>query len=191
MAHDHHDLFFGDCSSSTWRTCESIKDDEDDISDCLPRFARTGSGSKTGSGQDWFVDHRRIVDHPAFFQCFSICDDVCRCQAWIIQRNSGLRRVRRARRARRVTDLRSSLKLAFGYFGCLFSYFSFKKMQSFHIIPFTFPHFPILSVVHLTSQPCTAGFAWAVFSSHRDRDEALHKMLALEKDRRGSDQLIS
>ena len=31
-----------------------------------------------------------------------------------------------------------------------------------------------------------AGFAWAVFSSHRDRDEVLHKMLALEKDRRGS-----
>ncbi|CAK9073992.1 unnamed protein product, partial [Durusdinium trenchii] len=28
-------------------------------------------------------------------------------------------------------------------------------------------------------------FAWAVFSSHRDRDEAIHKMLALEKDRRG------
>ncbi|CAK9028989.1 Hypothetical protein SCF082_LOCUS18593 [Durusdinium trenchii] len=30
-----------------------------------------------------------------------------------------------------------------------------------------------------------SGFAWAVFSSHRDRDEAIHKMLALEKDRRG------
>eukprot|EP00438_Fugacium_kawagutii_P007011 Skav233747 [mRNA] locus=scaffold1792:80293:86990:- [translate_table: standard] len=30
-----------------------------------------------------------------------------------------------------------------------------------------------------------SGYAWAVFSSHRDRDEALHKMLALEKDRRG------
>eukprot|EP00435_Cladocopium_sp_Y103_P036526 s2631_g9.t1 len=31
----------------------------------------------------------------------------------------------------------------------------------------------------------SGSFAWAVFSSHRDRDEALHKMLALEKDRRG------
>ena len=36
-----------------------------------------------------------------------------------------------------------------------------------------------------------AGFAWAVFSSHRDRDEALHKMLALEKDGRGSKWLES